>query len=90
MVIVGFATVAALWAAFAAAVLLSPSSIDGIWRWFKTRPPIVRVALGILFLPWVAGMWIWEASWPIAARGVLVGGIAWANVYAFSPWRPFA
>ncbi len=88
MEIVGFTVVVVLWMTFAAALALSQSSIHDIWAWFRDRSLIVQIPLGLLFLPWLVGMWIWERSWPVAARGLLVGGLAWANVYAFSPWKP--
>lgn len=87
MEVVGFLVVVALWIAFATALLFSQSSIHDIWTWFKSQFVIVQVPVGVLFLPWVVAMWIWESTWPIAARGLVVGGVAWANVYAFSPWK---
>lgn len=90
MEVVAFAVVVLLWVAFAALVVLSQSSIDDAWTWFKDQSLVVQIPLGFLFLPWVVGAWIWESSWPVAARGVLVVGVAWANVYTFSPWKPFS
>ena len=90
MEIIGFALVVALWIAFAGALFFSQSSIHDMWARFRDQSLVLRVPLGILFLPWLIGMWIWESSWPAAVRGVLVGGLAWLNVYAFSPWKPFA
>jgi hypothetical protein len=29
-----------------------------------------------------------NSSWPVAARGALVAGVAWANIFTFSPWKP--
>lgn len=86
--VVGFVVVVVLWVAFGLALLVSQSSIHDMWSWFSGQSLLLQIPLGIVFLPWVAGMWIWETSWPIGARGVLVGGLAWANVYAFSPWKP--
>jgi protein-S-isoprenylcysteine O-methyltransferase Ste14 len=88
--IIGFAVVVVLWVTFAGALFFSQSSIHDMWAWFKDQSLVLQVPLGILFLPWLIGVWIWESSWPVAARGVLVGGLAWANLYAFSPWKPLA
>jgi hypothetical protein len=87
MAIMGFLVVVILWAAFALALLFSQSSIHDMWRWFKARSLMLQVPLGILFLPWLVGMWIWEASWPATVRTVAVAGVAWANVYVFLPWK---
>jgi hypothetical protein len=89
MEVVVFAAVVVLWIVFAALLFFSQSSIDDTWTWFKEQSLLVQVPLGILFLPWVIGTWIWEGSWPVA-RSVLVAGIAWANVYTFSPWKPLS
>jgi hypothetical protein len=82
-----FFVAAALWVVFAVAVLVSQSSLDDVWAWFKGQSLLLQVPLGILFLPWVIGMWIWESTWSLAARSVLVAGIAWANLYSFFPWK---
>ena len=87
MEVVGFVVVAALCLAFLGAVALSQSSIDEAWRWFKDQSLVLQVPVGILFLPWVAGMWIWESFWAALWRLSLVAGLAWATLYAFFPWR---
>lgn len=88
MEIIAFAVVVMLWVGFASLLFLSQSSVDDAWIWFKDQSLVVQVPVGLLFLPWVVGAWIWESSWPLAARGLFVGGVAWANIYTFSPWKP--
>lgn len=88
--VIGFAVVLVLWIAFAGALFFSQSSIHDMWAWFTEQTLWLQVPLGILFLPWVIGMWIWESSWPVIARGVLVGGLGWGTVYAFFPWKALA
>jgi hypothetical protein len=90
MEIVAFSAMIVLWIGFAVLLFFSQSSIDNMWTWFKDRSVVVQVPLGFLFLPWVAGTWIWESSWPLVARGMLVAGVACANIYTFSPWKPFS
>lgn len=80
-----FAAVVILWVAFAAALFFSQSSIHDVFAWFKDRSLVIQIPLGVLFLPWLIGMWVWETSWHVAARSILVTGVAWANVYAFWP-----
>ena len=38
-----------------------------------------------LLLPVVAGLWVWETSWPFLVRLVLVGGLAFWNIVMFLP-----
>jgi hypothetical protein len=33
-------------------------------------------------------MWIWETTWPLLLRLVLVIGLAWVTVYVFFPKKP--
>jgi hypothetical protein len=33
------------------------------------------------------GLWIWQTSWPLVLRLVLAGGLAWATLYVFFPWK---
>lgn len=81
-----------LWVAFAAALLLSQGSLDQTWEWIRGLPMVLQVVACFLFLPVVAGLWIWETSWPLAVRLLLVGGLGIVNVVAFIPrglfgWR---
>lgn len=85
--VIGFGVVVALWLGFAAMLLFSQSTIHEAWIWFKDLSLIAQIPLGILFLPWLIGMWIWESSWPTVARGLLVSGLAWANMWTFFPWK---
>jgi hypothetical protein len=59
--IIGFAIVVVLWTVFAGALFFSQSSIHEMWAWFKGQLVVLQVPLGILFLPWLIGMWIWRA-----------------------------
>ena len=82
-----FLVAVALWSPFAVALFFSQSSVDELWVWFKGHSLVLQVPLGILFLPWLIGMWIWESTWSLAARSALVVRIAWANLYSFFPWK---
>jgi hypothetical protein len=33
----------------------------------------------------VAGLWVWETTWPFIVRVVLVAGLAWWNLFMFLP-----
>lgn len=83
--IVAFGIFALLWLAFAAALIWSQGSLDQAWAWFGGLPLIVQGVVGLLFLPVVVGLWIWETAWPEVVRLVLVGGVAVVNLYLFLP-----
>jgi hypothetical protein len=78
---------AGLWVAFAAALVREPARIDEAWRRIRSLPLVVQAIVWLLFLPVMAGVWIWRTGWPRIARLVLVGGIAGWNLLVFLP-RP--
>ena len=48
-------------------------------------PLLVQVVVAILFLPVVAGLWVWETTWPLLVRLILVIGVAGWNLLIFLP-----
>ena len=80
-----FAVFAVLWATFAAALVWSQGSLDQTWEWIRGLPLVVQGVVWLLFLPVVAGLWVWETTWPLVMRLVLVGGVGFVNLYAFLP-----
>ena len=80
-----FVIFAAIWVAFGVALVVSQGSIDQAWQWIRSLPLIVQVVAWLLFLPVMVGLWIWETTWPMAVRLVLVIGIAGWNLLVFIP-----
>jgi len=76
---------ALLWIAFAAAVVRDPARVDAAWRRLRSLPLVVQGPLWLLFLPLVAGVWIWRTRWARVARVTLVGGLATWSVLIFLP-----
>lgn len=46
---------------------------------------IVQGLASLLFLPVTLGLWIWETTWPVLLRLVLVAGVAGWNLLVFLP-----
>lgn len=80
-----FAVLTGLWLGFAAALLFNPGMLDITWQLFRNWPLIIQLLVGLLVLPVIAGLWIWETSWPLLLRLILVAGLAWVTVYTFFP-----
>lgn len=80
-----FVLFAALWVGFAYALITSQGSLDAAWRWITSQHLIVQGVVWLLFLPVVAGLWIWESGWSTAVRLLLVAGIGFFNLYLFFP-----
>lgn len=83
--IFAFAVLTLLWLAFAAALIFNRDLLDTTWQSFRSWPLIIQVIVGFLVLPVAAGLWIWETSWPVWLRLILVAGLAWVTVYTFFP-----
>ena len=83
--IFAFSVLTLLWLAFAAALLFNRDLLDITWQSFRSWPLVVQIIVGLLVLPVVAGLWIWETSWPVWLRLILVVGLAWVTVYTFLP-----
>lgn len=77
----------ALWVAFAAALVRDPARLDAAWRRVRTMPIVVQALAWLLFLPLLAGVYVWRRTWPRVARLTLVGGLACWNLLMFLP-RP--
>lgn len=80
-----FAIFAIIWIAFAASLLVSQGSLDQAWATIRGLPLILQAVVWVLFLPAVIGLWVWETSWPLIVRLLLVAGIAWWNLMVFLP-----
>ena len=80
-----FAVLTLLWLGFAVAFLFNPDTLDTPWQAFRSWPLILQLVVGLLVLPVVLGLWVWQTSWPLLLRLVLVLGLAWVTVYTFFP-----
>jgi hypothetical protein len=80
-----FAILTFLWLGFAAALLFNQAILDAVWQSFRGLPFVVQAVIGLLVLPVAAGLWIWETSWPLWLRLVLVIGLGWVTIYTFFP-----
>ena len=82
-----FVILTALWLGFAAALIFNPSTLDSVWAAFRGLPWAVQGVIWLVVLPVTGGLWIWETSWPLWLRLVLVVGLAWVTVYTFWPHK---
>ena len=52
--------------------------------WFFLAPALTLIGV-FFFLPVAAGLWIWETTWPMLLRLLLIAGIAGRNLLVFLP-----
>jgi hypothetical protein len=71
-----FLLFAVLWLLVGVGIVLSQGSVDAAWEQIRQLPLVVQAVAWLLFLPVMAGVWIWETSWPLMIRAVLVLGLA--------------
>lgn len=82
-----FLVFAGLWVAIGAGIVWNHGGLDATWHWIGSLPLLVQGVLWLLFLPVVAGLWVWETSWPYLVRLLIVGGLAGWNLLVFLPRR---
>jgi ABC-type amino acid transport system permease subunit len=80
-----FAVFAVIWVAFAIGLVWSHGTLDQAWQAIRGLPLVVQVLVWVLFLPAMLGLWVWETSWPLVVRVVLVIGIGGWNLLVFMP-----
>ena len=57
-----FAVFVVVWVGVGLALVLSPATIDNLGATIGASGLIVQVVLWVLFLPVMAGLWVWESS----------------------------
>jgi hypothetical protein len=80
-----FVVFAALWVALGAGIVWNQGGVDAAWAWMRDLPLLVQGVLWLLFLPVTAGLWVWETSWPVVVRLVVVIGLAGWSLMIFLP-----
>jgi hypothetical protein len=71
-----FIIMVGLWGAFIALAFTSPETLDEIWRWTGDLGWPLQVVGWVLFLPWMIGLWVWQADWSFAARVAVIAVLA--------------
>jgi hypothetical protein len=74
-----------VWLAFAAGLIWSQGTVDQAWQAIRELPLFVQGVIWLLFLPVMVGLWVWESSWPLLVRLVLVVGVAGWSLLIFLP-----
>ena len=82
-----FAAFAALWLGLLAALALDPAALDAAWTAITGLPLPLQALAWLLFLPQVAGLWIWSTGWPVVVRVALILAVAAWNLLVFLPRR---
>lgn len=82
-----FLLVVVLWAVFATMLATSEPSIHEVWANISELPTAVRITAWVVLFPWMAAIAAWETTWPLVARILIAGGLAWATIYAFFPGK---
>ena len=75
----------ALWTVFAFALVRDQAGLDATWLRLRHLPLIVQASIWLLFLPVMLGLFIWRRAWPVAARVLVIAGIAGWNLLVFLP-----
>ena len=82
---IAFTVLGLLWLGFGAALLINPEILQAVWQAFRGWPWVAQAMITLLTLPVVLGLWLWQTSWPLWLRLILVIGMAWVTLYTFFP-----
>ena len=80
-----FGILSILWLGFGAALLFNQALLETTWHLFRGLPIVAQALLGLLLLPVILGLWIWQTPWPLWICLILVIGLGWATLYTFFP-----
>jgi hypothetical protein len=80
-----FAILTILWLGFGAALVFNQALLDTAWQLFRGLPLVAQILIGLLLLPLILGLWIWQAPWPMWIRLILVIGLGFATIFTFLP-----
>jgi hypothetical protein len=82
---IAFLVFAVLWTRFSVALVRDGSQLDSDWRWVRSRSLPVQGIVWLLFMPVLLGLWVWRSKWSVAARLVVVAGLAFWSLLIFVP-----
>ena len=57
---------------------------DGI-GWLAANGLLFGAVAWVLLLPVMVGLWVWETSWPLVVRILVIAGLAGWNLLVFLP-----
>jgi hypothetical protein len=82
-----FLIFAALWLAVIAGLLLDQELVSEVWSTIGTWPLPVQLLAWLLFLPVMAGLWVWHTDWALLIRVVVLVALAVGTMVVFWPRR---
>jgi hypothetical protein len=82
---VAFVIFGVMWIGFGAALVMSQGSLHDAWQWVRALPLVIQGLVWLLFLPVVVALWIYETTWHILIRLVVIGGLAFWSLLIFLP-----
>ena len=79
-----FTVMVGMWSAFSTLLIVSPETLDDVWRWLTGLPLALEVLMWIAILPWALALAVWQSSWEDWLRLLLIAllGVFWTMVSA--------
>ena len=81
----GIATLVTL--VFGYALVADQSRLGDAWELIRALPLIVQIVMWLIFLPWMAALWVWTLPLTLTLRVLLVVVILAAAEYLLFPWK---
>jgi hypothetical protein len=76
-----------LWLAVGAGLAFNPGVVSEAWATAGAWPLPLQVVVWLLFLPVMAGLWIWHTDWDFLARVLFVATLAGWTLVMLWPRR---
>lgn len=81
----GVATLVTL--VFGYALVADQSRLVDAWELIRALPLVVQIVMWLIFLPWMAALWVWTLPLTLTLRVLLVVVILAAAEYLLFPWK---
>ena len=81
----GVATLVTL--GFGYALVADQSRLVDAWELIRALPLVVQIVVWLIFLPWMAALWVWTLPLTLTLRVLLVVVILAAAEYLLFPWK---
>jgi hypothetical protein len=72
---------------FGYALVADQSRLIDAWEFIRALPLVVQIVLWLIFLPWMAALWVWTLPLALTLRVLLVVAILAAAEYLLFPWK---
>lgn len=68
-------------------LIMQPARLVEIWEWSRSLNILLQGVLWVIFLPWMAALWIYSTSWALPIKLVLIVAVFVWMTWMLYPWK---